>query len=395
MDPVRNPFGPGAGTPPPQLSGRAGILREADIALQRKLLGKSHRSVIMVGLRGVGKTVLLQRIAERAKELGYKIVPLEIREERSLAISLAPVIRSLLYELDRMQGLSEAVKRGLRVLRSFASGFSLRMGEIDLGMSIDPEIGVADSGDLASDLTELFVAVSEAAKARETAIALCIDELQYLDEDEFGALIMALHRVTQLNLPLTMFAAGLPSIRGIAGRSKSYAERLFEYPEIGALESQDIASAVSAPAEQEGVQFTKEALSAIEAYTKGYPYFVQEWAYQGWNVAQQSPVTATDILSANALAIARLDESFFQVRFDRVTPSERRYMRAMAELGQGPYRSGDVARIYGAKLASVGPVRASLIRKGMIYSASHGDTDFTVPMFDEYMRRKMPLLSEA
>jgi hypothetical protein len=302
-----------------------------------------------------------------------------------------PTLRAILYGLDRMEGLNEAVKRGFRVLRSFVGRVSMQMGDIDLGLGIDPEVGTADSGDLDTDLAQLFVSIGEAAAARKTAITLIVDELQYLKEQEFAALIMAIHRVTQANLPVHLVGAALPTIRGLAGRAKSYAERLFEYPTIGALTAEEACEAIQMPAQREGASFTPSALEAIQVKTQGYPYFLQEWAYQAWNVAVDSLVTADDVHTATTIAIERLDESFFRVRFDRLTNSEKKYLRAMASLGAGPHRSSDIAVAYKAKVTTVGPTRATLINKGMIYSPAHGDAAFTVPLFDEFMCRVMPL----
>lgn len=386
MDPVRNPYGPGAGTPPPELSGRSAILSDADIALRRKLAGRPHKSMILIGLRGVGKTVLLSRVDETARNLGYRTAMIEVGEDKSLAQIVVPILRAILYELDRIAGLSEAVKRSLRVLHSF--GLTFRVGEIELG--IDPEVGTADSGDLDADLSQLLVAAGEAARSRKTALALIVDELQYFKESELAALITAIHRVSQRNLPVVLIGAGLPSVPGLAGRAKSHAERLFDYPLVGTLAPADARDAIGVPAERENVEFTDEALSTIQDATQGYPYFLQQWAYEAWNNAQKSPITESDVRAATATAIKRLDDGFFRVRFDRLTNTEKRYLRAMAQLGPGPHRSSDVAAAYGAKLTSVGPIRATLIQKGMIYSPAFGDAAFTVPLFDEFMLRTMP-----
>ena len=390
MDPVRNPYGPGAGTPPPELSGRSAILENASIALERKQVGRPNASLIMVGLRGVGKTVLLVRVDEMARSLGYKSAFVEVSEQKPLPQILVPPLRTLLFELDRMETLSAQVKRAFRVLRSFVGQVRIQMGEIELGLGVDPEVGTADSGDLDTDLSQLLMSVAEAAASRGVAVALIMDELQYLKESDFAALIMAIHAVTQKNLPIILVGAGLPSVVSLAGRAKSYAERLFEFPTVGALAAAEAREAIQAPAIREGAEFTNDALSAIHELTQGYPYFLQEWAYQAWNAAGNSPITEGDVAAATATSIKRLDESFFRVRFDRLTNSEKRYLRAMAELGAGPYRSGDIAAMYGVKLASVGPIRATLIQKGMIYSPTHGEAAFTVPLFDQFMKRMMP-----
>ncbi|MDB5068934.1 MAG: ATPase [Candidatus Eremiobacteraeota bacterium] len=390
MDPVKNPYGPGAGTPPPELTGRETVIHEARIALERKRVGRPHKSFILVGLRGVGKTVLLNRVEELARNAQFRTAMIEVDEDKSLAGVLVPEIRRVLYELDRLGPLSQAVKRGLRVLRSFVGAIRVNAGEVELGLDVDPEVGTADSGDLDADLAQMFIALGEAAQSRGTAVALIIDELQYLEEPEFRALIMAVHRASQRNLPILLIGAGLPPILGLAGRAKSYAERLFDYPAIGPLVAADVRHAVQEPARREGVQFDPDALDEIVRITEGYPYFVQEWAYHAWNLAAGAKISRDDVISASARAISRLDESFFRVRFDRLTPSQKLYLRAMAELGPGPHRSGDVAKKYGAKTTTAGPIRDKLISKGMIYSPSHGDVAFTVPLFDQFMKRTMP-----
>ncbi len=390
MDPVRNPFAPGAGTPPPELAGRAEFLKRAEVVLQRVKAGRSEKSFIAVGLRGVGKTVLLIRVREIAEAHGFRTALIEAREQTSLPQLLVPQLRRLLLDLDRLGALSDRVKRGLRVFRSFLSGLKLKHGDIELVLDIDPEKGTADSGDLEADLPEMFVALGQAAASRGAAIVLLVDELQYLNETELSALIMALHRVAQDRLPIVMVAAGLPQVVGLSGRSKSYAERLFDFPAIGPLSEQEARLALTQPAAAEGVTFTPEALAALFAVTQGYPFFLQEWGYSVWNLATSSPVGAAEVHAATAEVIEKLDRSFFRVRFDRLTPREKDYLRAMAELGPGPHRSGDIADLLGIRVQSAGPLRSGLIRKGMIYGPAHGDTAFTVPLFDEFMKRTMP-----
>jgi len=388
MDPVRNPFSPGAGTPPPAFVGRDPLLRRAEVALQRILSHRSAKGLILVGLTSVGKTVLLFRVREQAEAAGYKALMLECAEDKSLAEMLLPPLRQILLSLDAMEQLSVKARRGLRVLKSFASGLKLKIGDLELG--IDPEVGSADSGDLEADLSNLFEAVGEAAADRKTAVALCLDELQSLSESDLGALIMAVHRIAQKQLPLVVFGAGLPQIVAKTGRSKSYAERLFEFPDIGPLSLEDAREALNGPVAQEGVAFTEEALDEIVRITEGYPYFLQQWGYEVWNSARTSPIDLATVHTASRLAVEGLDESYFRVRFDRLTPREKTYLRAMADGGARPQRSGDIAERMGVKVTSVAPVRNSLIRKGMLYSPSYGESAFTVPLFDQYMLRVMP-----
>jgi hypothetical protein len=217
-----------------------------------------------------------------------------------------------------------------------------------------------------------------------------LDELQYVEEPQLEALITALHRCAQRELPVTLVGAGLPQLRGLTGRAKSYAERLFDFPEVGPLPPAAARLALTRPVEAEGARFDDRAVARIVELTEGYPYFLQEWGKHSWEVADASPITVEDVAAATQLAVAALDESFFRVRFDRLTPAEKRYLRAMADLGPGPHRSGDIAERLGRKVTAMAPLREQLIAKGMIWSPSHGDTAFTVPLFDAFMRRIMP-----
>ena len=390
MDAVRNPFAPGAGNQPPELAGRHDILSAANLTLSRVGQGRHAKSFMLIGLRGVGKTVLLNRIALLAEEKEFRALLIEAHEDKSLPELLMPPLRQALLGLDRAGKLNEKVKKGLRILKSFANGLKVKYGEIEVGLDIDPEQGVGDSGDLESDLPELFVAIGEAAKARGTVVVLLIDELQYLSEDELSALIMGMHKISQKDLPLVLIGAGLPQLVGNMGRSKSYAERLFDFPKVGELSEKDSYVAIAEPVSKEGEKIAKAAVAEIVKATQGYPYFLQAWGYHSWNTAKQSPISAKDVQAARKSVLENLDTSFFRVRFDRLTPSEKRYLRAMAELGAGPHRSGDIAEILEVKVQSVAPVRNSLIRKGMIYSPSHGDTAFTVPLFDAFLKRQIP-----
>ncbi len=395
MNELQNPFSPGAGSQPPELAGRAALLRQTEIVFARVKSGRTEQSPMLVGLRGVGKTVLLNRIREQAEAAGYLALFVEAHESKPLPQLLLPHLRQALFELDRIAQVSQKVKRGLRVLKSFIGGVKVKLGDAEFSLDIDPETGTADSGDLEADLAPLFVALAEAAQDRGKGVAVIIDELQYLSEGEMSALIMAAHRISQRSLPLVLVGAGLPQLVGLAGKSKSYAERLFVYPEVGALSHADATQALQEPVMQQGVNFLPDALGEIIRVTRGYPYFLQEWGYQAWNLAEQSPIAQASAEAATQAAIARLDQSFFRVRFDRLTPREKDYLRALAELGAGMHRSGDIADQLGMKVQSTAPLRSGLIRKGMIYSPTHGDTAFTVPLFDEFMRRVMPQWPKA
>ena len=385
-----NPFSPGAGSPPPELAGRGPLLEQARVTLGRVKAGRPERSFLLVGLRGVGKTVLLNKVRELASGLDYRAVLIEAHEGKPLAALLLPALRQVLISLDRMAQISQKAKRGLRVLKSFFDGLKLKYHDIEIGIDIDPESGVADSGSLEADLAEVFVAVGEAAADRNTAVALIIDEMQYLDEEELSALIMAMHQISQRQLPVVLVGAGLPQLVALAGRSKSYAERLFQFPEVGALQPIDAAEAVQEPVQEQGGRFTEAAVQEIIAQTKGYPYFLQEWGYQSWNLASRSPIEIDVIHHATRESIRRLDANFFRVRFDRLTPREKDYLRALADLGDTAQRSRDIAERLKVKVQSIAPVRNGLIKKGMIYSPAHGDTAFTVPLFSDFMKRTMP-----
>ena len=390
MDPIKNPFAPGAGSPPPELAGRDLVLEQAKVLLGRVKQRRSEKSMLLTGLRGVGKTVLINEIERIAKSNGYRIIQVEAHEDKPLGMLLVPYLKQTLYELDRMAGAGAKAKRALAVLRSFIGTLKVGIGDVSFGLEIEPEKGTADSGDIEVDLPSLFVAVAEAAEERKTAVALLIDEIQYFSQKELGALIMAMHKVQQKQLPFVLFGAGLPILPGLAGDSKSYAERLFNFPDIAALSKEDAIKALRDPAREVGVTFEQKALDEIYRLTQGYPYFLQEWGYQCWNVAEKSPITLSDVKAATQRVIPRLDDNFFRVRFGRLTPSEKRFLRAIAELGTGGHRMGAVADKLKVKIGSLGPIRAKLIKKGMVYSPAHGEIAFTVPLFDEFMRRAMP-----
>lgn len=390
MDKIINPFSPGAGSPPPELAGREGVLEEARVLLARVLAKRPEKSLLLTGLRGVGKTVLLNAIERMALAAGYRTILVEAHEGKPLAALLAPHLRHLLFDLDRIAGAGNKARRGLAVLKSFVGAIRIKVGDVDIGLDIEPEPGAADSGDLEVDLPSLFMAVAEAAQERGVAVAILIDEIQYFTSSELSALIMAMHKMQQRQLPLVLIGAGLPILPGLAGESKSYAERLFSFPAIGALPERDAISALQDPVRAAGEAFDPAALQEIFRLTKGYPYFLQEWGYQAWNHATASPISLQVLRQTSALVSQRLDENFFRVRFDRLTPREKVYLRAMAELGAGPYRTADVADKMGVKITTLGPARASLLKKGMVYSPSHGEMAFTVPLFDGFMRRAMP-----
>jgi hypothetical protein len=390
MNPVTNPFAPGAGTPPPELAGRDELIETVRVALARIRLGLPTKSILMVGLRGVGKTVLLDRMRDDAEATGIETMRIEAPESRSLPSLLAPELRLTLLRLSRNEKAKNLAQRALRGLAGFAKSLKFKYADIEVGIDLEPEPGLADNGNLEHDLQALIETVGAAARQADTALILFVDELQYVKEDELAALITALHRATQRRLPVALVGAGLPQLRGLTGQAKSYAERLFDFPEIGPLAPPAAKIAISRPAEARNVIVAPDALDRIVQDTHGYPYFLQEWGKHAWDTARASPITLGDVMQASETAVAALDTSFFRVRFDRLTPSEKKYLRAMADLGTGPHRSGDIAKRLAREVTSLGPTRNQLISKGMIWSPSHGDTAFTVPLFDEFMRRIVP-----
>lgn len=388
MDAGKCPFVPNAGAQPAALPGRDDLLGEFRVALDRAKAGRTPKSLIPYGLRGVGKTVLLNRFTDEAANRGYRVAYIEADESGQFLHKLAGELRRILLSLDTGAKINEAAKRAIRVLKSFTlkAGFDGLSFEI----GVDPERGEGDSGDLAMDLTSLLLAVGEAARAQDTAVLIAVDEVQYVAQSEFEALILALHRVTQKALPLLAVVTGLPQVLGLAGEAKSYAERLFEYREIGALSKADARLAIVEPAQAEGVVFEEPALERLYELTAGYPFFIQEWAYHTWVAAEASPITRAVVDRIEDAIIVRLDQSFFRVRYDRATNAERRYLRAMAELGAGPHSSSEVAAVLKLSLNQAAPTRDNLIKKGMIYSPEHGKIAFTVPLFDGFMRRVEP-----
>jgi hypothetical protein len=314
----------------------------------------------------------------------------EAPEGRSLPAMLAPELRLALLRLSRSSVAKELAVRALKGLAGFAKSLKIKYGDIEVGIDYAPEAGLADNGDLEHDLPALLEAAGAAAQAAKSSLVMFVDELQYVEEAQLASLITALHRTAQRKLPVTLVGAGLPQLRGRMGKAKSYAERLFDFPEIGPLSQEAARFAIAEPARQHQVEVDADALDLIVSQTLCYPYFLQEWGKHSWDVADASPITRADVEMATVTALAALDASFFRVRFDRLTPTEKRYLRAMAELGPGPHRTGDISDVLKKPSTALGPTRSQLIAKGMIWSPSHGDTAFTVPLFDAFMKRIMP-----
>ena len=386
MDPYHNPFAPGAGSRPPELAGRDKILDAARVSCGRAIHGRNARSMMLLGLRGTGKTVLLNEIGKIAKEEGLLVSKVESPERESLARLLYPEMRKVMRSLSGVEAAKHIASRGLQGLRSFASIFKIDIGGVEIG--VEPEPGLADSGDLQYDLPDLFEVIGQAAKAAGKGWILLIDEVQYLSGADLSALIVAIHRMSQEGLPVLLVGAGLPQVARLAGEAKSYAERLFIYPTVDALDQPSAIQAVEKPILSEGALIEASALNAIAERTRGYPFFLQEWASTAWNRAEGPEITIGDVDYSYNETLALLDEGFFRVRIDRLTKSEIQFVKTMSELGDGPYAMADIAKAMGRTLSSLGPTRASIISKGMIYSTDHGYLNFTVPLFAEYMRRQ-------
>ena len=390
MDPVSNPYTPDSGVSPAELAGREHFRQTARVAIERMRRGLPAKSLLLVGLRGVGKTVLLDRMRNDAQATGIQTVHFEAPGGRSLPSLLAPELRLTLLRLCRNVVSKETSIRALRALAGFATALKSSYRDIEVGLDYELERGLADSGVLKQDLPALLETVGAAAHSSQTAVVLFIDDLQFVPAAERAALIFALHRCAQQGLPIALVGAGLPQLRVPAVEYEAYAERLFDYLELGPLSTQAAARALLKPAANLHVQYEEAAVTHILAATQCYPYFLQELAKQAWDVAPQSPITLQDTRNAAYFALAALDEKFFRVRSDRLTRTERKYIRAMAELGPGSHRSGDIAAVLNRPVTSVGPARSQLIAKGIIWSPGHGDTAFSAPRFDEYMRRTWP-----
>ena len=392
MDRRNNPYAPGAGLQPPELAGRDRLIEDVTIDMDRVLARRPTKGLVLLGLRGVGKTVLLNRLRAFADDKGFETAKIEAPEGGALPELLAPELRRILYSLDVRQAGGQHLRRAVNVLRGFANAFKVKIGDIEF--SVEPAPGEGDSGNLEQDLPRLLMAVAEAAAERRSAVGLLIDEIQYLSAVELAAVAVACHEIAQRNLPLLFIGAGLPQVAALAGRAKSYAERLFDYPEVGPLDTDAARAAIVKPARKEGVSFDDDAADAIVRATQNYPYFIQEWGFQVWNHAPTSPIAREAVADATPDVIAHLDANFFRVRFDRLTVLQQKYLRAMAELGPGPQKTGKIAATLGVGVASVATVRQQLVKKGMVWSQRHGETAFTVPLFDNFMKRQMPTLEK-
>ncbi len=389
MDPIQNPYRPGAGTRPIVLAGREAEIEKAKNLLLSVRAGAPQRSLMLYGLRGVGKTVLLNHVEGLAEEFGFQVEHLEMSETDDFRRVIAKSVRKLILGISTFENLKDKARRALGILKAFSIAIP---GGPELKIDVDAVVGIADSGDLDSDIVDLIVALGEAAQEAGKPVCLLIDEVQYLTEKAVSGLIAASHRISQKGFPVVFVCAGLPQIAALAGDARSYAERLFEFIPISTLKGGAAEQALLGPAQDKGVQFQDGAKRLVLDDTEGYPYFIQEFGKHIWNVAASSPISEADAQAGRSLAIESLDQSFFKVRIDRATKAERGFMKAMAALGPGPYKMGDVAKKRGVEINSLGPVRATLIGKGFVYSPSHGLIEFSVPQFDSFIRRHFEAL---
>jgi hypothetical protein len=381
MDPIQNPYTPNAGSRPAALAGRDAQLEQFRILVGRLKTGATDQSMIIRGLRGVGKTVLLNAFEDRAEAEGFLTYYHELTPESGMLRELALDAQIALSRLDLGRRVTARVRDGLAHL----SAIKVSGPE---GIEISLDIERADEAMLTRELSDLFVALGEAARSKSRGVCFLVDEIQFADEVEFRAVISALHRATQRSLPITMAAAGLPQIPRLTGEARSYAERLFDFPVIANLDADAATAALVGPAQARGVDYEATAVRAALAWTGGYPFYIQQLGKHAWNIAASSPIGSNVIAAAIPAAQGALDSSIYQVRLQRATEAERRYMRAMAELGAGPYRSGNVARMAGTSTSALSQIRQRLIDKGLIYATEdYGHVEFTIPRFDEFMRR--------
>lgn len=386
MDEISNPYTPGAGCPPPALVGRDCVLTDANTLLDRTLAGKSAQSMLLTGLRGVGKTVLLNRVKHMALDKQHiSIIHLEIDEGKTFAEQLVPELLKTLYSLNMLKGAGAAVRRGLMALRNFISSIKVNIANVSIDLA--PLRGVADSGDLSADLCDLLLTVAEAAQAQNRILLLLIDEMQLMSREELHALILTMHKAQQVTAAIALVGAGLPTLPMQAGKAKSYAERLFLYPNIDRLEKAEAQEAIAEPAQRSGATFSQEALDAIFDETQGYPYFLQTWAYILWNQARSPHINLQDVLRIKPRILNSLDNSFFRVRYDRLTPREKVFMHAMTKCPARECTLAEVAKIMSSHSSAISRIREQLVKKGMLFSPRHGSIRYSVPLFREYLLR--------
>jgi predicted ATPase len=393
MQALTNPYTPNAGAEPQAVVGRDDQLESFDLLLARIERGRTEQSMIITGLRGVGKTVLLGQFRTKALERDWVVVELEVskNDESHFRSAMATKLRTALFELSPKARWTDRFQHAASVLRSFTLSVDAS-GTLSAGLDVDAAEGFADHANLALDVTDVFVALGEAAQEKARGVVLLLDEVQFLSKQQLEATIEALHKMVQRKLPVTLVGAGLPQIAELAGDAKSYAERLFKFPSIGNLGDEDAKAALTKPAADENVTYHEDSLTEALQVTGGYPYFLQELGYAVWTVAEGPVITRDDIVTAVPGYEAKLDESFFRVRLDRATETQRAYLRAMAGLGAAPQKASDVADVMGRTSQNLGPTRAELINMGLLYTPEHGYAAFTVPHFDKFLIRAIPTL---
>ncbi|MEY9951739.1 AAA family ATPase [Leifsonia sp. EB34] len=392
MDSLRNPYTPNAGASPEIIVGRDEQTNAFTILLTRLSRGRTGQSMIITGLRGVGKTVLLNEFVDIARRQRWEVVEVEAskHDDDRFRRTMFSQLRAALLRLSPRARWTDRGRRAAEVLSAFA--LTAKQDGLTVSWDIPPAEGLADHGDLGMDLTDVFVALGEAAEEQNRGVVLLVDEVQFLKTTQLEALIQAVHKTVQRKLPITFVGAGLPQIAELAGDAKSYAERLFTFPKIDSLSDDDARKALTEPASTEGAEFDTDAVQLAVEITQGYPYFIQELGYQVWEVASDDRISRADVEAAQEAYEDKLDSSFFRVRLDRATTLQTAYMRAMAELGPEPQKAADVARIMGRESTQVAPTRAELIDMGLLYTPDHGYAAFTVPDFDKFMLRAVPEL---
>ena len=393
MQAVANPYTPNAGAEPQAVVGRDDQLGSFDLLLERISRGRTEQSMIITGLCGVGKTVLLGQFRTKALGRDWVVVEFEVskNDDSHFRRTIGAKLRTALHELSPRARWSDRFNHAAAVLRSFTVTVDAQ-GKWAAGVNMDAAEGYADHGDLALDLSDVFIAMGDAARERGRGVVLLFDEIQFLTKPQLEATIEALHKMIQRKLPVTMVGAGLPQMAELAGDAKSYAERLFKFPSIGNLGEDDAKSALLKPAVDEGASYDDDALEEAVAVTGGYPYFLQELGYAVWTVADGPTIHRSDVVAAVPQYEAKLDESFFRVRLDRTTELQKAYLRAMAELGPEPQKASDVAEKMGRTSQNLGPTRAELINMGLLYTPEHAYAAFTVPHFDAFLKRAIPRL---
>ena len=391
MDPLKNPFSPGAGFRPPELAGRAEIMKRANVLFGKTLNRTPEKSLLLTGLRGVGKTVLLSEMERIAKdEFGLFVMSIEAKGDHSLRSELTPIMQDVLFDMDRMAKIGGKAKNGFSVLKNFMAGLSISVGEVKLGFDINTVRQKDDEKTLEKDLPRVLETLLEIAKEQHKGIILFIDEIHYFKQNELKALLFSLHHSNKKQLPFAIVGAGLPVIYEQLGEAKTYAERMFRFFDVGALSFEDSKKAMKNPAKRMGADFSEPALHEIYEKSKGYPYFLQEWGYHAWEYAETSPIAKQVVDNVTPDVLANLNTSFFRVRFDRLTASEKQYLRAMAHIGGESVSSGQVAKALGKRVTDISLIRDTLVKKGMIYSPAFGQVAFTVPLFGDFMKRTIP-----